>query len=113
MRSSFAFLGVPKQLVTDNGSSFISVEFAQFVRNNGVRHVTTAPYHPGSNGPAEQAVQTFQTGLKNITEGSLKSHLARFLLNYQITFYSTTEVSPSEFMFGLLLQMRLDLLKPS
>ena len=54
MRSSFASLGVP--LVTDNGPSFISAEFAQFVRNNRVRHVTKASYHPGSNGLAEQAV---------------------------------------------------------
>lgn len=36
MRSSFAFPGVPEQLVTDNGPSFLSAEFVQFVGNNGV-----------------------------------------------------------------------------
>ena len=112
MRSSFATLGVPEQLVTDNGPSFTSAEFAQFVRNNGVRHVTTAPYHPSSNGLAERAVQTFKTGLKKITEGSLESRLARFLLNYRTTPHSSTGLSPSELMFGRRLRTRLDLLKP-
>ena len=99
MRSSFAFLGLPEQLVTDNGPSFISAEFVQFVWNNGVRHVTTAPYHPGLNGLAEWAIQTCKTGLKKITEWSLESRLTRLLLNYRSTPHSTTGVSPSELMF--------------
>ena len=112
MRSTFAALGVPGQLVTDNGPSFTRAEFAQFVQNNGVRHVITAPYHPGSNGLAERAVQTFKTGLKKITEGSLESRLARFLLNYRTTPHATTGVSPAELMFGRRIRTRLDLLKP-
>ena len=112
MRSTFAALGVPEQLVTDDGPSFTRAEFAQFVQNNGVRHVTTAPYHPGSNGLAERAVQTFKTGLKKITEGSLESRLARFLLNYRTTPHATTGVSPAELMFGRQIRTRLDLLKP-
>ena len=34
MRSSFATLGLPEQLVTDNGPSFTSEEFAKFQRRN-------------------------------------------------------------------------------
>ena len=45
MRSSFAALGLPEQLVNDNGPSFTSGEFrhGQFMRNNGVHHITTSP----------------------------------------------------------------------
>ena len=58
MRSSFATLGLPEIMVADNGPAFMSMEFAQFMQRNGIRHVTTAPYHPASNGLAERAIQT-------------------------------------------------------
>lgn len=52
------------------------------------------------------------SGLKKITEGSLESCLAHFLLNYWTMPHSTTRVSPSELMFGRRLRTHLDLLKP-
>ena len=39
-------------LVTDNGTPFTSTVFAEFTRNNGIRHVRVSPYHPSSNGLA-------------------------------------------------------------
>ena len=111
-RSSFATLGLPEELVTDNGPSFTSEEFAKFQRMNGIKHITTAPYHPGSNGLAERTVQTIKRGLKMISQGSWEHRLARFLLTYRTTPHSTTGVSPSELMFGRQLRTRMDLLRP-
>ena len=54
----FATHGLPEMLVTDNASYFTSQEFQDFAKLNGIRHVTSAPYHPASNGLAERAVQT-------------------------------------------------------
>ena len=56
LRSVFAIHGLPRVIVTDNGSSFTSEEFKMFVRKNGIKHVTSAPYHPFTNGQAERAV---------------------------------------------------------
>ena len=63
LRVIFATHGLPRKVVTDNGPSFTSDEFRSFLSYNGITHVTSAPYHPSSNGLAERAVQTVKNGL--------------------------------------------------
>ena len=71
LRMIFARLGLPETLVSDNAPYFSSREFEEFLRRNGIKHVTSAPYHPASNGMAERAVQVFKTGVKRMTVGSM------------------------------------------
>ena len=108
MRKTFATLGLPEMLVTDNGSVFTSSEF---IKRNGICHVNSSPYHPASNGLAERAVQTLKDGLKKMASGSLETKLARFLFQYRLTPQSVTGVSPSELMFSRRLRSQLDLLR--
>ena len=56
LRTIFASHGLPEILVSDNGTAFTSSEFGIFLRQNGIRHITSAPYHPATNGLAERAV---------------------------------------------------------
>ena len=56
LRQTFAVLGLPITIVSDNGSCFTSDEFEQFCKANGIKHVKCSPYHPSSNGLAERAV---------------------------------------------------------
>ena len=56
-RTLFSQFGIPEVLVTDNGPCFVSEEFETFLSKNGIKHVTSAPFHPATNGLAERAVQ--------------------------------------------------------
>ena len=61
LRVSFSNQGLPEMIVSDNAASFTSAQFAEFCDNNGIHHVTSAPYHTASNGLAERAVQSLFT----------------------------------------------------
>ena len=111
LRNTFATLGLPKVLVSDNGPAFISDEFQVFLSGNGIIHQRISPYHPASNGLAERTVQRLKRAMKQLT-GSLETRLSRFLFNYRITPQSTTGVSPAELMFSRCLRSRFDLLYP-
>ena len=113
MRSTFATFGIPETICTDNGAPFISEDFQKFLRNNGVRHVRSAPYHPASNGLAERAVQTVKQGIVKQSVGTLQMKLDRLLFAYRTTPTEATGRSPAELMFGRTLRTRLQLLFPS
>ena len=39
---------------TDNGGEYLSTEFQNFLKQNGIKHQTSVPYCPKSNGKAER-----------------------------------------------------------
>ncbi|XP_055911903.1 uncharacterized protein K02A2.6-like [Eupeodes corollae] len=54
LRSIFALEGLPKVIVSDNGTQFTSKEFQQFCQDHSILHMTSAPFNPESNGLAER-----------------------------------------------------------
>ena len=45
--------GVPKEIVTDNGSQFISIDFEDFYKEWGIQLSFSTPRYPQANGQAE------------------------------------------------------------
>lgn len=45
----FLIFGIPKILVSEIGTSFTNTEFEAFMKQNGINHVRSAPFHPCSN----------------------------------------------------------------
>ena len=55
LRTMFATHGLPTQIVSDDGSQLVSEEFETFlIKRNGIRYLTSPPYHPRTNGLAER-----------------------------------------------------------
>ncbi|XP_043242295.1 uncharacterized protein K02A2.6-like isoform X3 [Amphibalanus amphitrite] len=111
LRETFACHGVPETVVTDNARYFVCPEFKTFCKRNGVRHVTSPPYSPHSNGLVERAVQTLKQGLQRQSTGSLSTRLSRFLFRYRSMPHSVTQQSPAEMLLGRPMRTQLDLLR--
>ena len=92
----FAAYGLPQHLVSDNGPQFTSADFAVLLRKNGVKHIHSLPYHPSTNGLAEQFVRTLKAAMKNREIKDPHQRLMVFLLSYRATPHSTTNSSPCE-----------------
>lgn len=99
-------------LVTDNGTNFVSAQFAEFTHRYGIRHVTSVPTHPSSNGMAKRAVKTFKEGISWMQIGFILDHLSQFLFTYQYTPHLTTGASPAELLMGCRLCSPLHLVQP-
>ena len=113
LREIFAMHGLPKTVVSDNGTNFSSNEFELFMSQNGIKHIKVSPYNPASNGPAERAVRIFKKEIVKMEGGSLKTKLARFLLSYRITPHSSTGVLPAELLMNRQLHTQLNQLCPN
>ena len=112
LRRTFSTHGIPDTIVSDNASCFTSNEFIHFCKMNGIKHITSATYHPSTNGMAERAVQTVKEGLKRLTCGTLETRLSRFLFTYRITPQTTTNTSAAELLMKRKPKSTLDLVRP-
>lgn len=115
LRTIFARFGLPRRLITDNGPPFSSAEFSDYLKKNGISHTLVAPYHPASNGAAENAVRTIKRVLKKAILENENDNVAlsKFLFSYRNTEHSTTKREPAVALLGHRLRGRLDLLRPN
>jgi hypothetical protein len=113
-RKLFALYGLPKVVVSDNGPQLTSAEMERFLRQNGVKHSFSPPYHPATNGAAERCVQTVKNVLKKYLLESVGGDqaLQNFLLSYRVTPHGTTNRSPAEMFLRRSPRTRFSMLKP-
>ena len=93
LRDIFARHGIPEEFVSDNGPQFASDEFASFARELQMRHVTSSPHYPPSNGMAERAVRTLERLLRSTPQ------LSHALLSYR-SIPLAHGFSPAELLFS-------------
>lgn len=92
--------GLPELLVTDNGRNLASTEFNIFLDQYGVKHSYSPPYHPATNGAAENFVGTFKDKVKKIVQGgeSVTNAIRKFLFDYRSTPHCTTGKSSASLL---------------
>lgn len=119
VRPIFARFGMPATLVSDNAASFTSFIFQKFCEVNGIKHITSAPFHPASNGQAENSVRTFKLAFKkmlvdpNNKGRCVDSLIQTFLYAYRNTAHSESGETPFKLMFGRQPSLRWKSLNPT
>ena len=98
MKAVFAQYGIPDVLITDNGPQFASAEFAVFAKTWMLQHTTSSPYHPQSNGKAENAVKTVKRLFTKRRESGQSEFLA--LLDWRNMPTEGVGTSPAQRLMG-------------
>jgi transposase InsO family protein len=93
------------RLLSDNGSSYISHDLAEWLDNQGMDHVRGAPNHPQTQGKIERWHQTLKNRvlLENYyLPGALEQAVNAFVEHYNHCRYheSLSNVTPADVYFG-------------
>ncbi len=93
------------RLLSDNGSSYISDDLAEWLDDQSMEHVRGAPYHPQTQGKIERWHQTLKNRilLENYyLPGDLEAQLAAFVEHYNHRRYheSLNNLTPADIYFG-------------
>jgi putative transposase len=93
------------RLLSDNGSSYISEELAEWLDEQRMSHVRGAPYHPQTQGKIERWHQTLKNRilLENYyLPGDLETQITAFIEHYNHQRYheSLENLTPADVYFG-------------
>ena len=112
----FSLFGLPKIVQTDQGSNFMSRMFNQSMQQLGIKHVTSSPYHPQSQGALERFHQTLKSMLRAYClefERDWDEGIPYCLFAAQEVVQESLRFSPSELVFGHNVRGPLKILKDS
>ncbi|KAL5579016.1 hypothetical protein UlMin_011458 [Ulmus minor] len=95
--------GIPKEIVTDNGSQFISFDFQDFCKEWGIQLSFSTPCYPQANGQAESTNKTVINIIKRRLEkakGLWADELPGVLWAYRTTAKTSTGETPFSLAYG-------------
>ncbi len=92
-------IGIPKILLTDNGTEFVNNIFSDYCKNNNIEHRKTRPYNPRCNGIVERFNKTIKDMLtkeyiKNKNDFNLKLALENCVFVYNHKVHNSTKFKP-------------------
>ena len=93
----FSIEGYPDEIVSDNGPPFQSKEFAKFLSGLGIKHTTSSPGYPHSNGFIERHIQMVKNML---SKSSNTRSFQEVLADLRTTHIGTGLPSPAEILHG-------------
>jgi len=95
--------GVPHTIITDNGCQFVDRKLELFLKELGIKHVTSSIEHPQTNGQAEAANKVILGQLKRrlgAAKGRWVDELLEVLWAYRCTPQSSTGETPYNLTYG-------------
>ena len=98
----FMVFGIPNNLITDRGMDFTSKDTEGILKQLGINHTQTSPYHAQSNGVAERTHQEVLQMMRKVCEHSLdwQQHLPAIQLALNSSVQSSHGQTPAQVFFG-------------
>ena len=99
----FCYVGMPLQLLSDQGKNFESELFKELCQSLGIEKLRTSIYKPSTNGAVERFHRTLNSMIgKVICENHRNWHtlLPQILAAYRASEHSATGYSPNKIMLG-------------
>lgn len=110
----FTRVGMPDEILSDQGTQFISELMSEVDRLLSIKQIKTTPYHPMCNGLVERFNGTLKRILKKLCSESPKQwhrYLPAVLYAYRSTAQESTGYSPFELVYGRRVKGPMDILK--
>jgi hypothetical protein len=105
--------GCPQEIISDNGSAFISQMVESMLENHQIKHRLISPYHPQSNGLVERFNRTLCKSLAKfvqLQEQDWDKFIPSVLFAYRTMKHNTTKYDPFSLVYGRNVITPLDLL---
>jgi hypothetical protein len=105
--------GVMNDLITDQGTQFVSASFKNYCKTLGIHCRTTTPFHPMTDGMVEKLNRTFLNMLRayiSDNQTDWPDHLPVILYSYRTAVHDAIKVSPAEALQMRKLRLPIDLL---
>ena len=112
----FTRVGIPKRLLTDQGSNFTSLLMKQVSALLKITQLQTSPYHPQTDGLVERFNGTLKAMLRRFAREAPKNWdelLPYLLFAYREVPQASTGFSPFELLYGRHVRGPLDIVKSS
>ena len=110
----FFRVGIPREILTDQGTNFMSQLLKELYNLLHISQIRTSPYHPQTDGLVERFNKTLKLMLRKLVskEGKNWDRLLPYVLfAYQEVPQSTTGFSPFELLYGREVRGPLDVLR--
>lgn len=100
LKTIFSLFGMPKKLLSDNGSSFVSEELQSFITQCGIKQIHSSVYNPTSNGIIERFHGTLKHRLdKLLLDHTFNESLHQCLYDIRRTINASTGKTPHFMLF--------------
>ena len=110
----FARVGIPNEVLSDNGPQFISDVMKEVGRLLSLRQLKSTPYHPMCNGLFEKFNGTLKLMLRRMAEERPKDwdrYISSLLFAYREAPQASTGFSPFELLYGRSVRGPLSILR--
>ena len=92
--------GVPETITTDRGSQFVSEIWKQLLQTWGIKHSTTTPYHPQSNGLVERLHRRLKESLIALCRDKRDKWIWKLPMTLLATVKPDIGACPSDLVYG-------------